>query len=141
MSVEPTESDEADFLEKDLTKIRRRLGDVVEELDERRRRALDWRLQVRRHKWALGATLLASAGVVGGLALARKQMRKPVPRGWKLPTWWQGRLPERRAMERSAASSRPVAAMLLKVAVALATGAAWVAGKQLTERILAHARA
>jgi hypothetical protein len=136
MSAEPTESDEADAIEKDITKIRHRLGNVVEELDHRRRRAFDVRLQLARHKWALGATVLASAAVMGGLALMRTRTR-PFTRRSKLIAWVKGRLPERRRPE-----PRPsVTTMVLKVAVALATGAASVAGKQLTERALAHARA
>jgi len=136
MSAEPTQSDEADALEKDITKIRHRLGNVVEELDQRRRRAFNLRLQLGRHKWALGAAVLASAAVMGGLALMRTRTR-PLSRRSKVAAWVQRRLPERGRPE-----PRPsVPAMVLKVAVALATGAASVAGKQLTERALAHARA
>lgn len=65
-------------IEREIESIRGDLDGLVAELDRRRHEALDWRLQVRRHR----RQLWIAAGVVGvtviGLAAVRRRRRNGV---------------------------------------------------------------
>jgi hypothetical protein len=71
-------------LEQEIGEIRDELGGLVGELDRRRHEALDWRLQVRRHRRgiaiAAGATIAAVAGVVMLRRSLRRRREMPVHR-------------------------------------------------------------
>jgi len=69
----------ADRLAEEIQVIRGNLGSLIDELDQRRRRAFDVRLQVRRHPVAAIATMTLLAGMVGGaiaLGLALRRHRR-----------------------------------------------------------------
>jgi hypothetical protein len=53
-------------IEQEITTLRDELGDLVGELDRRRREAFDLRLQARRHPLAASAAGLALAALLGG---------------------------------------------------------------------------
>ena len=56
--------------------VRRQLDDLVMELDRRRHRAFDWRLQVRRHARALALTgigLAAAIAIAASVSVARRR--------------------------------------------------------------------
>jgi hypothetical protein len=54
-------------LETEITGLRDELGSLVAELDRRRHEALDIRLQLRRHAWAVAAAGTGVAATVAGL--------------------------------------------------------------------------
>jgi hypothetical protein len=54
-------------LETEITGLRDELGTLVAELDRRRHEALDIRLQLRRHAWAVAAAGTGVAATVAGL--------------------------------------------------------------------------
>jgi hypothetical protein len=53
-------------IEKEITTLRGEIGAVVDELDRRRREALDVRLQLRRHPVAVAIAGVALAALLGG---------------------------------------------------------------------------
>jgi hypothetical protein len=73
---------QADLLQQDIRDIRGNLGSLIGELNERRRRALDVRFQLRRHPLRAMLTSLAFFGAVGAaggalaLAAARRRRRR-----------------------------------------------------------------
>lgn len=68
-------------LERELSTLREELGDIVGELDRRRRELFDLRLQLRRHPVAVPLAGLAVAVVLGGavalLVKNERQKRRP----------------------------------------------------------------
>jgi hypothetical protein len=66
----------ADRLLEDIQVIRGNLGSLIGELDQRRRRAFDVRLQVRRHPLVAVATVTLLAGMVGGAIALGISMRR-----------------------------------------------------------------
>ena len=75
-------------LETEIEVLRGDLGDLVSELDRRRRELLDVRLQLQRHPVAVGAAGLTVALAVGGavalVITARRRRRRPVERARRL---------------------------------------------------------
>ena len=65
-------------LEREISALRSEMGDLVGELDRRRREVMDVRLQIRRHPLAVSLAGLAVAVLVGGAvaALLRSSRRK-----------------------------------------------------------------
>jgi hypothetical protein len=53
-------------IEKDITSIRDEIGELVDELDRRRREIFDVRLQMKRHPVATGFAGFAAAALLGG---------------------------------------------------------------------------
>lgn len=51
----------------DIEKARADLGEYLAEIDRRRHEALDWRLQLRRHRTAV---TLVGAGIAAGVGMA-----------------------------------------------------------------------
>ncbi len=68
-------------IEKELSTLREEIGDLVGELDRRRRELFDVRLQLRRHPLAVPLAGLAVAVVLGGAValLVRNERRKRRP--------------------------------------------------------------
>jgi hypothetical protein len=77
-------------LEGEITGLRGELGDLITELDRRRRELFDLRLQIHRHPLAFGlaaAGLLLTAGGLVALAVHRRQRRRaPLARARRLRT-------------------------------------------------------
>lgn len=65
-------------LEKEISTLRREMGDLLGELDRRRREAFDVRLQLKRHPVAVSLALVGAAAVLGGTVavLVRSSRRK-----------------------------------------------------------------
>jgi len=65
-------------IEKGISTLRREMGDLVGELDRRRREAFDIRLQLKRHPVAVSLAVVAAAAVLGGTVamLVRDSRRK-----------------------------------------------------------------
>jgi len=76
----PREADpaeRADNLVHDIDEIRGHLDGLFDELDHRRHELFDIRLQLRRHTTAVIVTVVAVAGIVGGvIALAVRRRRR-----------------------------------------------------------------
>jgi hypothetical protein len=69
----------ADALEDDVDRIRHNIGEMIRELDHRRRAAFDLRLQFREHTARLvlvGAAVLAVCAGVIALAVSRRRGRR-----------------------------------------------------------------
>ncbi len=65
-------------IENEISTLRREMGDLVDELDRRRREAFDVRLQMKRHPVAVSLAVVAAAAVLGGTVamLVRGSRRK-----------------------------------------------------------------
>jgi hypothetical protein len=81
-------ADEPDHIEREIHAIRDDLSGLVSELDRRRHAALDWRLQLRRHKRELaiaaGGLALAVAGGVAVRHALRQRRQEPLARVQRL---------------------------------------------------------
>jgi hypothetical protein len=133
----PDASTRADRLEHDIEGIRDELGNLVDELDDRRRAAFDIRLQLQRHPIRIVMVAAALTGVVvGGLALRRAQIARRRPRGLARLKALGGAL----SKKASAGSGRPPSqkspSLAVKILTAAATGAASVLANRLTRHLL-----
>jgi hypothetical protein len=71
-------------IEEELSSIREEIGDLLRELDRRRREMFDVRLQLRRHPIAIPVAGIAVAGILGGaVALLARNDRHKQPRRHK----------------------------------------------------------
>ena len=71
-------------IEQEITTLRGEIGDLVGELDRRRREAFDLRLQARRHPVAVSVAGLALAALLGGsIALLLRGARRRQRRSYK----------------------------------------------------------
>lgn len=68
--------DEPDAIEREIGSIRGDLDGLVAELDRRRHDALDWRLQLRRHRRALWIAAGVAGATVLGVSVARRRRRR-----------------------------------------------------------------
>jgi hypothetical protein len=114
----------------EISTLRREMGDLVGELDRRRREAFDVRLQLRRHPVAVSVALVAAAAVLGGTVamLLRDSRRKEratyKARQIKVALTRMIEHPERVALSESpgnkilAAAGSAVAVLLVKRALA-----------------------
>ena len=127
----------ADRLLEDIHTIRGNLGSLIGELDQRRRRAFDVRLQARRHPVATVAAAVAVLGMLGGaIALGlslRRRRRSPRARAHAL----------REALERMIRDPRRVAkespSVGRKILAAGGTAVASALGKQMIQRLAGRA--
>src|SRR5262249_19798329 len=74
-------------LEQEIESVRSELGDLVGELDRRRRDALDWRLQARRHPTAVVIVCCAGLLIAGSIVVwSARRLRSDtaLERGQKL---------------------------------------------------------
>jgi hypothetical protein len=62
-------------IEREVARIRGRIGDMVQELDRRRHELTDWKLQARRHGGKLAIAGVAVAALIG-LSVVVKTRRK-----------------------------------------------------------------
>ncbi len=67
MRADTSRERKASEVVQDIEKARSDLGAYLAEIDRRRHEALDWRLQLRRHRTAV---TLVGAGLAAGLGLA-----------------------------------------------------------------------
>lgn len=126
-------------IEQEISTLRVEIGDLVGELDRRRREAFDLRLQARRHPVALSLAGLTVAVVLGGavalLVRGRQRRRSPSHRARQLRFALQRaiRHPERIGHEEPPAGER--------ILVAIGTAAATVLVKRALARAVAQPRA
>jgi hypothetical protein len=72
-------------IEQEITTLRGEIGDLVSELDRRRREALDLRLQARRHPVAVSVAGIALAALLGGsIALLVRGAQRRRRRSYKV---------------------------------------------------------
>jgi hypothetical protein len=84
-------------IEKEISSLRVEIGQLVGELDRRRRELLDLRLQLRRHPVAVPLAGLAAAAVLGGaVALLVRSARRRRRAGHRARQLWRalGRMAE-----------------------------------------------
>jgi hypothetical protein len=65
MAEETASVAELDQREREVVRLRERVTHTVEELERRGRELLDWRGQLRKHRVAIGVSVLALVVVVG----------------------------------------------------------------------------
>lgn len=127
---------EADLLHDDIRRIRGNLGQLIDELDARRRHAMDVRMQVRRHPVVTAAVAVALLGVVGGaIALGvsrRRRRRTPAARLHGL------RLALARMAEKPDSVAKPEPTVGRKIAASGGSAAAGVLAKHLAQRLVGH---
>ncbi len=132
MSPADGEAGASKRIEGEITTLRGDIGEIVSELDRRRREAFDLRLQLRRHPVAVSLAGLAVAVVVGGaVALLVQDARRRRKRSYKAR---QLRIALRRMTrypERVARGQPPPAERIL---VAMGTAAATLLVKRALER-------
>ncbi|HZZ83071.1 MAG TPA: hypothetical protein VFE30_00920 [Anaeromyxobacteraceae bacterium] len=121
-------------LESEIEILRGDIGDLVSELDRRRRELFDLRLQLQRHPVAVGAAGVGVALAVGGavalVVTARRRRRRPVERARRLG----------RAVSRMIDAPHKVArepSVAEKVLAAAGAAAASILVKRLLERATA----
>jgi hypothetical protein len=145
-SQPPRES--IDDLEREIDQIRGNLGGLVGELDRRRRRAFDVRLQFREHRVPIlvgGAVLLALVG--GGIALGIVRRRRAQALPARARAFAARARGVREAVRRAASHPDRVAragnggvvderSFLRRIVEAGALAGAGVAGRQLVGRAL-----
>jgi ElaB/YqjD/DUF883 family membrane-anchored ribosome-binding protein len=131
-------AEKAERLEKDIEDIRDNLGNLVGELDHRRKEAFDIRLQLRRHPWPLAIGAVAVVGLVAGGLIWRHARRPRYPR---LAKRWRD---VRQAVALAAGRARPEpsprtrAKVSVPKQIAAAAGAslASVVARRLAERFV-----
>ena len=119
-------------LEKELSTLREEIGDLVGELDRRRRELFDLRLQLKRHPVTIPLAGLAVAVILGGAValLVRNEQRKQRP-SYKVR---QLRRAFGRMMEHPERVGRGEPPPVEKILVAIGTAAATLLVKRALER-------
>jgi hypothetical protein len=132
-SADPTRR--ADYLQQDIQAIRGNLGELIRELDYRRRRAMDFRGHFRRHPvpTILGAVAVLglAAGAVALSISRRRHHHEPRARLGAL------RLALGRMMEHPDRVAKENPNLALKILAAGGSSAASVLAKRLALRLLA----
>jgi hypothetical protein len=124
----------ADNLQQDIQSIRGNLGDLIHELDYRRRRAMDFRGHVRRHPVPVIVGAVAAVGmIVGAFALAANRRRN---RRTRRARWHGLREAVQRMMEHPERVAKEGPNVGLKILAAGGTTAASLLVKRLALRLL-----
>ncbi len=129
------EAGASERIEQEITTLRDEIGDLVGELDRRRREAFDLRLQLRKHPVAVPLAGLAAAALLGGaVALFVRETRRKRRASYRAEQLQLalGRLAKHPGR---VARSEPPAAE--KILVAMATAGAVLLTRRVLERALA----
>jgi hypothetical protein len=132
----PERSEEPRRIEREIDALRTELDGLVDELDRRRHDALDWRLQLRKHR---GAVALGAGALLAITALAVRRARRPVSLAEHAATFLRGIYavgedPDR--LERADPGYPALAGQLARTA---ALAGASVLARRLTRRALGEA--